>query len=57
MRLETEVIMEKYKDSLFSAAFNVCQNAADADDVVQDTLIQYHTTDRQFESEQHNLYL
>lgn len=36
MRLETQVIMEKYKDNLFSAAFNVCQNAADADDVVQD---------------------
>ena len=53
MRLETKVIMEKYKDNLFSAAFNICRNAADADDVVQDTLIQYHTTDKQFDSEQH----
>lgn len=45
--------MAKYKDSLFSAAFNVCANAADAEDVVQDTFIQYHTTDTQFADEQH----
>lgn len=53
MKIETEVIMEKYKDNLFSVAFNICRNAADADDVVQDTLIQYHTTEKQFDSEQH----
>ncbi|MDO5444635.1 MAG: RNA polymerase sigma factor [Eubacteriales bacterium] len=53
MKIDTRVIMEKYKDNLFSAAFNICGNAADADDVVQDTLIQYHTTDKQFENEQH----
>ena len=45
--------LEKYKDHLFAAAFNVCKNAADADDVVQDTFLQYHTTNRQFENEQH----
>lgn len=53
MRLEPRVIMEKYKDNLFAAAFNVCQNAADADDVVQDTFIKYHTVEAQFESETH----
>ena len=53
MKIETEVIVDKYKDNLFSVAFNICRNAADADDVVQDTLIQYHTTDKQFDSEQH----
>lgn len=53
MRIETEVIMDKYKDNLFSVAFNICRNVADADDVVQDTLIQYHTTKKQFDSEQH----
>lgn len=53
MKIETKVIMEKYKDNLFSAAFNICRNAADADDVVQDTLIQYHTTEKQFDNEQH----
>ena len=53
MRIETRVIMEKYKDNLFSVAFNVCKNAADADDIVQETLIQYHTSNKQFDSEQH----
>ncbi len=45
--------MEQYKDNLYSIAFNICQNAADADDVVQDTLLAYHTTEKQFDSEQH----
>ena len=51
MRIETRVIMEKYKDNIFSIAFNVCKNAADADDIVQETLIQYHTSNKQFDSE------
>ena len=33
MKTETSVVVEKYKDSIFSAAFNVCANAADAEDV------------------------
>ena len=53
MKIKTEVIMEKYKNNLYSIAFNICQNAADADDVVQDTLLEYHTTEKQFDSEQH----
>lgn len=53
MRIQTEVLIDRYKDNLFAAAFNVCKNAADADDVVQETFIQYHTRDDQFESEQH----
>ena len=53
MRIETELLMEKYRDNVFATAFNVCKNAADADDVVQDTFIQYHITDKQFESERH----
>lgn len=53
MRLATEILMEKYKDHLFAVAFNICKNAADADDVVQDTFLQYHITDKQFENEQH----
>ena len=53
MKIETAVIAERYKDNLFSAAFNICRNAADADDIVQETLIRYHTIDKQFENEQH----
>lgn len=53
MRTETEKLIEKYRDNLFATAFSVCRNPQDADDVVQETFIQYHTTDRCFESEQH----
>lgn len=53
MKIQTEVLMDKYKDNLFAVAFNVCKNAADADDVVQETFIQYHASEKQFENEQH----
>ncbi len=53
MRIETETLVERYQDNLFAVAFHVCKNAADADDVVQETFIQYHTTAKQFENEQH----
>lgn len=45
--------MNKYKDNLFAIAFNICKNAADADDVVQDTFIQYHCADKEFADEEH----
>ena len=35
MRIATEILVEKYKDHLFAAAFNVCKNAADAEGNVQ----------------------
>jgi RNA polymerase sigma-70 factor (ECF subfamily) len=35
------------------AAFNVCGNTEDAQDVVQDTFLQYHTSAKQFNDEQH----
>lgn len=53
MRTETEVLVERYRDNLFSAAFNVCGNAADAEDVVQETFLRYHTINKQFDSEAH----
>ncbi len=53
MKTETEVLIDRYRDNLFAVAFNVCKNAADADDVVQETFIQYHTSEKEFDSEQH----
>ena len=53
MRIETTKLIEIYKDKLFAIAFNICKNEADADDVVQDTFIQYHTCVKQFGDEQH----
>ncbi|MCD7842005.1 MAG: RNA polymerase sigma factor [Lachnospiraceae bacterium] len=53
MKIPTEVLMERYRDNLFAAAFHICKNAADADDVVQDTFLQYHLSEKCFEDEQH----
>ncbi len=53
MKQPTEELIRRYQDNLFSAAFQVCKNAADADDVVQETFLQYHVTKKEFDSEQH----
>ena len=53
MRLPVEVLCERYKDNLYAAAFNVCRNSADAEDIVQDALLQYHYSTLEFESEEH----
>lgn len=53
MREQTEILIGRYKDQLFAIAFNICKNSADADDVVQDTFLQYHLTKKQFDNEQH----
>lgn len=53
MRMDTEVLMKKYKDCIFAVAFNICKAQADADDIVQDTFLQYYLGTKQFETEQH----
>lgn len=53
MRLDTEVLVNKYKDNLFRIAFNVCKNTADSEDILQDVFIQYHISQKQYENEEH----
>ena len=53
MRPSLQELVDKYRNNLFAVAFNVCKNAEDAEDVVQDTFIQYYSTGKQFETEQH----
>ena len=53
MRLPVDELVKNYKDSIFRAAISVCRNVEDAEDVVQDTYIQYMNSSRQFESEEH----
>lgn len=53
MKPSVEILVEKYRSSLYAAAFNMCKNAHDAEDVVQDTFIQYLLHKKEFESEQH----
>ena len=53
MRMETQALAETYRDRLFAAAFQVCGNAADAEDAAQEAQLRYHISEKQFESEQH----
>lgn len=53
MRQPVQELAASYQGSLFAAVFNVCKNAQDAEDVVQDTFVQYYTSKKEFESEQH----
>ena len=53
MKQPVQELMALYRNNLFIIAFNVCKNVEDAEDVVQDTFLQYHTSKKEFESEQH----
>lgn len=53
MKQPVQELMALYQNNLFIIAFNVCKNVEDAEDVVQDTFLQYHTSKKEFESEQH----
>lgn len=53
MRLTTDEAFRAYGDRIFRAALSVCRNRADADDVVQDVMIRYHSLGQQYESEEH----
>lgn len=46
-------LIERYRNNLFAVAFNVCGNAEDAEDVVQDTFLQLYKSKKDFESEQY----
>lgn len=53
MRQLVQELFERYQDNLYILAFNICKNAEDAKDVVQDTFMQYHMIKKEFENEQH----
>mgnify|MGYP002510774826 FL=1 len=53
MRQSLHELAAMYQDNLFAVAFNICQNTRDAEDVIQDTFVQYYTTKKEFDSEEH----
>ncbi|MDE7207482.1 MAG: RNA polymerase subunit sigma, partial [Lachnospiraceae bacterium] len=53
MRQTVQELVARYQNNLFAVAFNVCKNAQDAEDVVQDTFLQYYTMKKEFDNEQH----
>ena len=53
MRQSLEELIACHQISLYTAAFSVCRNVDDANDVVQDTFIQYYTSKKQFRDKEH----
>ena len=53
MRRPVAYLAERLGDSLYRAAFAVCRNPQDAEDVVQETLLAYFRSDKEFESDEH----
>ena len=53
MRQPVDELIACYQDNLYAVAFNICKNQMDAEDVVQETFVQYYTTKKQFEDKQH----
>ena len=53
MKQTVQELVALYQNNLFAAAFNVCKNAQDAEDIVQDTFIRYYTLNKEFDNEQH----
>ncbi len=53
MNNKIEGLMKEYQTNLFVTAFNICKNAEDAKDVVQDTFIAYMTSNQKFNDEGH----
>ena len=53
MRIQTESLVSGFQQNMFAAALSACGDTQDALDAVQDTLLAYHTSDKEFESEEH----
>ena len=53
MRITLSEVVERYQRNIYVAAYAIVRNSDDANDVVQDTFLQYYTKIRQFESEEH----
>ena len=53
MKLSAEDAFRLYGDRVFSAAFSVTGNQADADDAVQDTYLRYCSYNKEFTDEDH----
>ena len=56
MRIPVQELVEMYKNNIYAAAFNICKSSADAEDVVQETFLQYYITKKEFDDEKHIRY-
>ena len=52
MKLDTEQVIATYKDRIFAIGLSILKNPDDAEDVVQETFLRYHTYKKDFESKE-----
>lgn len=53
MKIDTEQVIATYKDRIFAIGLTMLKNPDDAEDVVQETFLRYHTYKKDFESKEH----
>ena len=53
MKIPLSALAEQYAQSVYAAAFSVCGNVQDAQDVMQETFLEYHVTKKDFSSQEH----
>ena len=53
MKIDTEQVIETYKDRIFAIGLTMLKNPDDAEDVAQETFLKYHTYKKDFESKKH----
>ena len=53
MKRSVDDAFREYSDRVFTAAFQIWGNKADADDVVQDTFLKYHIKNQDYMDETH----
>lgn len=53
MKRSLEDVAAEYQKSIYLAAFQICRNAEDANDIVQDTLLTYYLKHMDYRSEDH----
>ena len=51
-----EAAVEQYADMIFRLAFSYLRNRADAEDVMQETLLKLYTQKKPFDSPEHQRY-
>lgn len=53
MKRSLEDVAAEYQKSIYLAAFQICRNVEDANDIVQDTLLTYYLKHMDYRSEDH----
>lgn len=53
MKLGLEQALKKYQSNVYKAAFYICKNPEDAEDIAQEVFLAYHNTKTEFASEDH----